>query len=56
MDRLTLITKTGASLTDRSGGNSVVVDIEDSHSVTVQGFTINSGAGESYAIPQVSAT
>jgi hypothetical protein len=45
MDRLTLITKTGASLTDRSGGNSVVVDIEDSHSVTVQGFTINSGTG-----------
>jgi hypothetical protein len=45
MDRLTLITKTGASLTDRSGGNSVVVDIEDSHSVTVQGFTINGGGG-----------
>ncbi len=45
MDRLTLITKTGASLTDRSGGNSVVVEIEDSHSVTVQGFTITSGAG-----------
>ena len=45
MDRLTLITKKGASITDRSDGSSVVVDIEDSHSVTVQGFTINGGAG-----------
>src|SRR5437016_5291853 len=45
MDRLTLITKKGASITDRSGGNSVVVDVEDSHSVTVQGFTINGGNG-----------
>jgi hypothetical protein len=45
MDRLTLITKTGASITDGSEGNSVVVDIEDSHSVTVQGFTINGGSG-----------
>jgi len=45
MDRLTLITKTGASITDRSNGNLAVVDIEDSHSVTVQGFTINGGGG-----------
>ena len=45
MDRLTLITKTGASITDRSNGNLAVVDIEDSHSVTVQGFTINGGSG-----------
>jgi hypothetical protein len=44
MDRLTLITKTGASITDRSGETLAVVDIEDSHSVTVQGFTINGGA------------
>src|SRR6266403_1436755 len=44
MDRLTLITKKGASITDRSSGNLAVVDIEDSHSVTVQGFTINGGA------------
>jgi hypothetical protein len=44
MDRLTLITKTGASITDRSNRSLAVVDIEDSHSVTVQGFTINSGA------------
>lgn len=41
MDRLTLITKKGASITDRSGGSLPVVDIEDSHSVTVKGFTIN---------------
>ena len=43
MDRLTLITKKGASITDRSNGSSVVVAILDSHSVTVQGFTINGG-------------
>ena len=43
MDRLTLITKNGASLTDRSGGSLPVVDIEDSHRVTLQGFTINDG-------------
>src|SRR5438128_787131 len=41
MDRLTLITQNGASITDASGGSLAVVDIEDSHSVTVQGFTIN---------------
>jgi hypothetical protein len=45
MDRLTLITDQGASITDSSGGSSAVVDIEDSHSVTVQGFTINGGNG-----------
>jgi copper-binding protein NosD len=45
MDRLTLITKKGTSITDRSAGNSVVVDIEDSHSVALQGFTINGGNG-----------
>jgi Right handed beta helix region len=44
MDRLTLITKTGASITDRSNGNLAVVDIEDSRSVTLQGFSINGGA------------
>jgi hypothetical protein len=43
MDRLTLITKKGASITDRSNGSLAVVDIEDSHSVTLQGFTINAG-------------
>ena len=45
MDRLTLITKNGASITDRSHGTLPVVNIEDSHSVTLQGFTINGGAG-----------
>ena len=45
MDRLTLITRNGASITDGSGGSLAVVDIEDSHSVTVQGFTINGGSG-----------
>jgi Right handed beta helix region len=44
MDHLTLITKTGASITDRSGGTLSVVDIEDSQRVTLQGFTINGGA------------
>jgi Right handed beta helix region len=44
MDRLTLITKKGASITDRSGGTLAVVDIEDSQKVTLQGFTINGGA------------
>jgi len=43
MDRLTLITRNGGSITDRSNGNLAVLDIEDSHSVTVQGFTINGG-------------
>ncbi|PYX50328.1 MAG: hypothetical protein DMG79_06195 [Acidobacteria bacterium] len=43
IDRLTLITASGASITDSSSGSSVVVDIEDSHSITVQGFTINGG-------------
>jgi hypothetical protein len=45
MDRLTLITEKSASITDSSGGSLTVVDIEDSRSVTVQGFTINGGAG-----------
>jgi hypothetical protein len=43
MDRLTLITRNGASITDRSNGNLAVLDIEDSRSVTVQGFTTNGG-------------
>ena len=45
MDRLTLITGNGGSITDSSGGSSAVIDIEDSHSVTVQGLTINGGNG-----------
>jgi len=43
MDRLTLIAKNGASITDRSNGTLPVVDIEDSQKVTLQGFTINGG-------------
>ena len=43
-DRLTLIAKNGASITDHSGGALAVVDIEDSQSVTLQGFTINGGS------------
>jgi hypothetical protein len=43
MDRLTLLTKKGASITDRSNGTLGVVAISDSHSVTLQGFTINGG-------------
>ena len=43
MDRLTLITGNGASITDSSSGSSAVVDIEDSHSVSLQGFTLNGG-------------
>lgn len=54
VDRLTLIAKNGASITDRSGGTLAVVDIEDSHSVTLQGFTINGGsAGVSCGISSV---
>ena len=45
MDRLTLITGNGASITDSSSGSSAVVDIEDSHSVNVQGFIIDGGNG-----------
>ena len=43
MNRLTLITKKDASITDRSIGNLAVVDIKDSRSVTLQGFTIIGG-------------
>jgi len=41
LDRLTLITKNGASITDSSNGSLAVVDIQDSRSVRLQGFTIN---------------
>ena len=43
-DRLTLTTKTGASLSDHSGGTLPVVFVHDSQSFTLQGFTINGGA------------
>jgi hypothetical protein len=45
MDRLTLATEQGASVTDSSGATLPIVDIEDSRGVTVQGFTINGGSG-----------
>jgi len=44
-DRLTLVTTTGATINDASGGIDAVLDIEDSRSVTLQGFTINGGGG-----------
>src|SRR4249920_1858047 len=37
MDRLTLVTKKGASITDRSNAALPVIDIEDSRDVSVQG-------------------
>ena len=43
-DRLTLITTTGATINDASGGRSPVVDIEDSRRVNLEGFTIRGGA------------
>ena len=43
-DRLTLIANPGATITDASGGNTAVVDIEDSQRITLQGFTVNGGA------------
>ncbi len=43
-DRLTLITKSGATINDASKGVNAVVDIEDSRRVTLQGFTINGGS------------
>jgi len=42
-DRLTLITTTGATIDDPSGAALPTVNIVDSQSVTVQGFTINGG-------------
>jgi Right handed beta helix region len=41
-DRLTLITTTGATINDASGG--IVVEIEDSRRVNLEGFTIRGGA------------
>jgi len=43
-DRLTLITTTRATINDASGGQSPVVDIEDSRRVNLEGFTIRGGA------------
>lgn len=46
-DRLKLIARSGASITDASGGTTAVVSITDSLRVSLQGFTINgSGPGD----------
>ena len=42
--RLTLKGKNGATINDASGGNAIVVDIEHSTDILLQGFTINGGA------------
>jgi hypothetical protein len=44
-DRLALIAEPGATINDVTGGlpGSVVIDIEDSRRVTVQGFAVNGG-------------
>jgi hypothetical protein len=42
-DRLTLIANPGAAISDASAGNKIVVNIEDSQRITLQGFTINGG-------------
>jgi Right handed beta helix region len=42
-DRLKLISTSGASINDKSGGLNPVIYIADSRSVTVQGFAINGG-------------
>ena len=44
INRLTLIAEKGASVTDVSDGNAPVIDIEDSQSVTLQGFIFNGGS------------
>jgi hypothetical protein len=43
-DRLTLIAKAGASITDASGGNNYVIEISDSQDIKIQGFTVSGGA------------
>jgi parallel beta-helix repeat protein len=43
-NRLTLIATTGATISDASGGTGVVVDIEDSTDIVLQGFTISGGS------------
>ena len=40
-DRLTLTANLGATITDASGGNGVVVDIEDSTRISMQGSCRN---------------
>jgi len=42
-NRLTLISTTGATINDASGGTGFVVDIDDSTDIVLNGFTINGG-------------
>lgn len=42
LDRLTLNAVNGASITDASFGTSEVIDVDNSHGFTLQGFTITS--------------
>jgi hypothetical protein len=42
-DRLTLTAKPGASISDASGGSSIVVFITDSTRMTLEGFEVNGG-------------
>ena len=44
MDNLTLTAQNRASITDASGGSLDVIDIFDSHRVSLNGFSINGGA------------
>lgn len=44
IDRLSLIAVDGASITDASNGSLDVIDIIDSQSVSISGFTINGGS------------
>ena len=44
-DRLNLVTTTlGTSINDSVTGTQITVEIDDSHNVTLRGFTINGGA------------
>ena len=47
MDRLTLTAVNGASVSDASGGTLDVISIQDSRDVSINGFTVNAGSGDS---------
>jgi hypothetical protein len=46
MDRLTLTTVNGASVSDASSGRLEVISVSDSRDVAINGFTINAGSGD----------
>lgn len=52
-DRLTLISTTGSHIQDASKSTSLVVDIEDSRRVTLQGFTVTRRLGVQRATSSV---